>query len=105
MLQCHYSEPAREKIAKLQAQGTSDEGVIQSFIQEQGLSALASPPTTGFSLLGWIMPFIGLGIGLAVVAVWMKRSRGPHLASAPAAQSHVDERYRERIEKEMTELD
>ena len=30
------------------------------FVKESGLSALASPPTQGFSLLGWVMPFVGI---------------------------------------------
>jgi cytochrome c-type biogenesis protein CcmH len=106
MLQCHYSEPAREKIAKLQGQGTSDETIIKSFVQEQGLSALASPPTTGFHLLGWIMPFIAIGIGLAAIVFWMTRFRGSRLVPAPTvSQNLADQRYRERIEKEMAELD
>jgi cytochrome c-type biogenesis protein CcmH len=110
MLQCHYSEPAREKIAKMQANGASDQGIIDSFVQESGLSALASPPTTGFHLLGYIMPFIVIALGLGAIGVWMKRFRGSNHVLAPAtpesqAASQIDERYRARIEKEMAELD
>ncbi len=101
MLQCHYSEPAREKIAKMQSEGASDQGVIDSFVQELGLSALASPPATGFHLLGWLMPFIALALGLLGIAIWMKRFRGPRTA----IPTQADDRYRERIEKEMAELD
>ena len=42
-------------------------------MKESGLSALASPPAEGFNLLGWVMPFIGLALGLAAVTVWFKR--------------------------------
>src|SRR6476659_1205284 len=110
MLQCHYSEPAREKIAKMQSTGASDQGIIDSFVQESGLSALASPPTTGFHLLGYIMPFIVIVLGLGAIAVWMKRFRATNEVLAPAtpesqAASQIDERYRARIEKEMAELE
>src|SRR6476620_311943 len=60
MLECHYSLPAREKIGEMQKSGAGDQTIVDVFVKEGGLSALASPPTQGFSLLGWVMPFIGL---------------------------------------------
>lgn len=105
MVQCHYAEPAREKIAKMQSQGASDQAIVDSFVQESGLSALASPPASGFHLLGWVMPFIGLAVGLIAVAIWLKRFRAPRPALETPAASPVDERYRERIEKDLAELD
>lgn len=106
MLQCHYSEPAREKIAGMQTAGKSDQAIVDSFVQEQGLSALASPPATGFHLLGWIMPFIALGLGLLLVVVWIKRFRRPPVAVVEVpGRAAANDRYRERIEREMADLE
>jgi cytochrome c-type biogenesis protein CcmH len=103
MLQCHYSLPAREKIAKMQAAGASDQEIIDSFVKEVGLAALAVPPAEGFNLLGWVMPFVGILIGLSLVAIYLKRFRKP--AEAPTPARPIDEAYRSRIEKEMADLD
>jgi cytochrome c-type biogenesis protein CcmH/NrfF len=103
MLQCHYAHPARQKITDAQRAGTSDEAIIAAFVKQEGLSALAAPPAEGFSLLGWLMPFIAIVLGLGLIWVYIKRFRKPMVATAPAAPP--DERYRQRIEKEMSELE
>jgi cytochrome c-type biogenesis protein CcmH len=103
MLQCHYSSPAREKIAKMQAAGMSDQAIIDSFVKEIGLAALAVPPAEGFNLLGWLMPFIGILLGLSLVVIYLKRFRKP--MESPVAAHPIDETYRTRIEKELADLD
>jgi cytochrome c-type biogenesis protein CcmH len=103
MLQCHYAHPARQKIQEAQKQGTPDDAIIAAFVKQEGLSALAAPPTEGFSLLGWLMPFIVIALGLLLIWAYIRRFRKPTVATAPAAPA--DERYRDRIEKELSELD
>ncbi|HET8550425.1 MAG TPA: cytochrome c-type biogenesis protein CcmH [Bryobacteraceae bacterium] len=105
MLQCHYSHPARQKIDDMQKQGKSDEAIIQAFIKQEGLSALAAPPAEGFSLLSWVMPFVAILFGLALIWLYIKRFRKPAAATSVSTAAPVDERYRERIEKELSELE
>ena len=63
---------------------------------------LLSPPKSGFTLLVWVVPFVGLGFGLALVVVMVRRwSRTPQTA----APSPVDPAVRERIRREMSEMD
>jgi cytochrome c-type biogenesis protein CcmH len=103
MLQCHYAHPARQKIADAQKAGTPDDAIIAAFVKQEGIAALAAPPTEGFSLLGWLMPFIAIVLGLGLIWLYIKRFRKPMVATVPAAPQ--DERYRQRIEKEMSELE
>ena len=72
MLECHYSLPAREKIADMQKAGMGDQQIVDAFVKERGIVALAAPPSEGFNLLAGSMPFIGIGFGLAVIAVWIE---------------------------------
>jgi len=103
MLMCHYSMPAREKIAKLQEASMSDAQIIQTVVKEQGIQALASPPTQGFSLLAWVMPFVAIALGLLFLSWYVKRQRRP--ASAPELDPVLLERYRSQIEKDTAKLD
>jgi len=107
MLECHYASPAREKISAMQKAGKTDDAIVDNFVQESGLSALASPPTQGFNLLGWVMPFIALAIGLIAVTIYLKRfhpKRAPQ-AATPEIDPEMLARYRERIDKEVSKLE
>lgn len=107
MLGCGYMTPARERIAAMQAKGASDQQIVDSFVKEMGLAALAVPPAEGFHLLGWIMPFIAILFGLGAILIYWKRFRKPvdepALAGGPTRK--IDESYRQRIERELEEDD
>ena len=105
MLECHYSLPAREKIAQMQKAGSSDQTIVDTFVKESGLSALAAPPTEGFNLLGWVMPFIAILFGLAVVAIWFKTFRRQRTARCKRPVPEIDRRYQERMDKELEDLE
>src|SRR5436305_14919936 len=36
MLECHFSKPAKERIAQMQSVGMSDDQIVQAFIREYG---------------------------------------------------------------------
>ena len=88
----------RERLAV----GDSPEQVRAYFVEKYGDWILLSPPKSGFTLLVWLVPFVGLGIGLVLVAVTVRRwSRAPRAA----APSQLDPALRERIRREISELD
>ncbi len=64
MLHCHYSSPAREKIAGMLAAGMSDDQIVDSFVKGAGPQALTVPPAEGFNILAWVMPFAAIALGL-----------------------------------------
>ncbi len=104
MLQCHYSGPGREKIAKQLNMGASDDNIVADFVRETGRQALSTPPTDGFQLLAWITPFAAILAGLGAIFFYMRRYR-PNQPSAVEVDPAVLDHYRERIEKDMAKLD
>jgi cytochrome c-type biogenesis protein CcmH len=88
----------RERLAA----GESPAQVRAYFVEKYGDWILLSPPASGFTLLVWVVPFIGLAIGLVVVAVVVRRwSRG----SREPVPAQPDPAMRERIRREMAEMD
>ena len=88
----------RERLAV----GDSPEQVRAYFVEKYGDWILLSPPKSGFTLLVWLVPFVGLGIGLVLVAVTVRRwSRAPRAA----APTQLDPGLRERIRREISEMD
>jgi cytochrome c-type biogenesis protein CcmH len=86
----------RERLAA----GESPEQVRAYFVEKYGTWILLSPPRQGFNLLVWVVPFVGLGLGLLLVLIVVRRwSRRP---AAPAAPP-LDPAMRARIRREMAE--
>jgi cytochrome c-type biogenesis protein CcmH/NrfF len=108
MLGCHSAVPAREKVNKLAQEGKSDDEIIQAFVRETGIQALAVPPATGFNSLVWIMPWVAIALGLLAIGWFMRRHRSRRTAEAnasPELDAEVLSRYRDNIEKDMSRLD
>jgi cytochrome c-type biogenesis protein CcmH/NrfF len=106
MLQCHYGNPAKQKIAEMQAAGKPDDEIVKSFVQESGIEALSSPPTTGFSSLAWIMPWVAIALGLGAVYLFIRRVHPKRAAAgAPEMDPEVLKRYRDNIDKDLDKLD
>ena len=104
MLECSHSKPAKEKIARMQAVGMSDDQIIQSFIQSDGPGIYLAPP----SAFGWVVPYAAVGAGLLVIWAFIKKYRRPRpLAEVPALD--LDDpalaKYKDQIEKELADLD
>jgi cytochrome c-type biogenesis protein CcmH len=82
---------------------SSDDLLLQSFVQEFGTKVLASPPAQGFNLLAWMVPGITFGAGLALVIVvirqWRRRFElAP--AGGPPVPSEALERGRQQADRE-----
>ena len=106
MMHCHYSDPAREKITAMVKEGKPDDQIIKSFVNQEGLSALATPPAEGFNLLAWVMPWIAVAIGLLAITWFVKRYHPKRAAeSAPAVDEEMLARYRDRIDNDLAKLE
>ncbi len=103
---CEYSERMRGELTAALQRGDSDSAILESFVQKYGPTVLAAPTTTGFNRIAWIMPFVVLTLGIAVVIVvvrlWKRRTR-PVAAGVPGvAPAQLDElRRRARQETEL----
>jgi len=103
MLECSFSKPAKEKIAKLQAAGWTDKAIIDEFVAEYGPGVYLGYP----SAMGWVVPYLLIIPGLAVIWLFVRRYRRPR--PIPELGPAVDEselaKYREQIEKDLAHLE
>ncbi len=104
MLECHFSKPAKERIAQMQAVGYTDEQIIQAFVRDYGSAIYLADPNAW----GWIVPYISVGIGLVVVWMFIKKYRKPK-PIAELGPIELDdpalEKYKDQIEKDLANLE
>ncbi len=102
MLQCAEKEEMRGIIRADVEQGKSEPAILQDLVNRFGEKVLAAPPASGFNLTAWVLPGIGLLIGLllamAIVRKWL---RPAVQTAAPSTAPPVDENVRSAVEEEM----
>ena len=101
---CPDSDMMRNELMAAVNRGDSDSLVQQAFVQKYGPTVLAAPTSTGFDRTAWIMPFVALLAGCAllvyIVRSWRNRP-APALADGvtPVHGRELDQ-FREQAEKE-----
>lgn len=95
---CQVAQNELKEVDQRVSSGSSDDLILQSFVQEYGPTVLISPPAHGFDLWAWLMPVIALLVGiilaLSVVFHWKRRS-------AAASASRVSPEMLSRVRHEL----
>ena len=82
---CQVSPAMHKDVMALVDGGYSAPEIIAAFTAVYGDRVLMAPPSSGFDLAAWIMPFVALSAGIGLVLVVLRRLRAP--APAPAISS------------------
>jgi cytochrome c-type biogenesis protein CcmH/NrfF len=103
MLECGFSKPAKENIAKMQALGMTDQQIIDRFIRDYP-NIYMGPP----NLLGILIPYLGVVAGLGLIWWFIRKYRKP----APLPELgpiELDDpalaKYKDQIEKDLANLE
>ena len=104
MLECGFSKPAKERIARMQAVGMSDRQIIDAFVRDYGLGIYLAPP----SAFGWVVPYASVGFGLLAIWAFIKKYRPPKPA-ADLGKIEKDDpalaKYKDQIERDLANLE
>ena len=90
--------------------GDTKSEIKDRLVAEFGPEVLAAPPKSGFDLLAWVLPILGLFLAAVVVGVAAWRwTRAGREALAPAAagygQASLDPELERRLDEELRRLD
>jgi cytochrome c-type biogenesis protein CcmH len=84
------------------SEGKAEPAILQDLVNRYGERVLAAPPAHGFNLTAWILPGIGLLIGLLLAVTIVRKWRRPAVqTAAPSTAPPVDENVRSAVEEEM----
>jgi cytochrome c-type biogenesis protein CcmH len=103
MLECHFSKPAKERIAQMQSVGMSDEQIVQAFIRDYGMAVYLAPPNA----FGWIIPYAAVGFGFAVILLFLRKYKAKPMTDLGPIEADDPElaKYQAQIEKDTANLD
>ncbi|MDO8686998.1 MAG: cytochrome c-type biogenesis protein CcmH [Dehalococcoidales bacterium] len=106
--ECSTREAMKASIGQKLAQGQSESQILQSFVVQYGEKVLVTPPKSGFNLVAWILPFVAILAGAAIIfsamRVWVKRGSKAQTTTTTGSEQ-VDEEYRRRVEQELKEFE
>lgn len=104
MLECSFSKPAKERIARMQGLGMSDQQIIDSFIRDYSAGIYLSRP----SAFGWIIPYAAVALGLVGIWWFLSRFRKPQPLAELGPMQLDDpalEKYKDQIEKDLANFE
>ena len=115
---CGYAENLRGEIAgMIEAPDGSirmtGKAVIAKFVAEKGEQILIAPQATGFNLVAWLGPLVGLVLALftAIFLIRLLGRRGALLEPLPASPGPAavpedgDDAYHEKLRRQLEEWD
>jgi cytochrome c-type biogenesis protein CcmH len=97
---CPNAVPMKAEIAKMLDEGKDEKVILAAFVDKFGPSVLSAPPTSGFNLTAWIMPFVALGIGVMAVIFLAKRFKSRWPAKIQAVTTDTA-KYQQQVEDEL----
>lgn len=107
---CSFSVPVREQIESMIGKGRSEAQIIAFYRQKYGEKILSAPTTEGFNMVAWVMPFLVVLLGGAVIVYTANRWRslaaaGGTSAVQPAGSDapQFDAELKDRLAREIRE--
>lgn len=94
-----FSNSIKDKIRELMKDGKSDKEILAYFVKRYGEWILRAPTKSGFNLVLWILPGVGILIGLFIVLFrskrWVSQPQQEKLASlSPEEERMIKEDLR-----------
>ena len=94
----------RALIQKEIAAGKDETTILQDMTLRYGVMVLAAPPAQGFNLTVWILPILGLMVGLGVVVLVVRHWRKSPADPPGAPPSAKDPKVMAAVEAEMKKV-
>jgi cytochrome c-type biogenesis protein CcmH len=100
----------REFIRTRIAAGDTKSEIKAKLVDQFGESVLAAPPKSGFNLLAWLLPLIGIVLATAIIGVlayrWSRRHKVPSPADPSANGRYgMDPELERRLDEELARYD
>ena len=104
MLECSFSKPAKERIARMQSLGMTDQQIIDAFVADYGKGIYLAPPSS----YGWLVPYAVAALGFLGIWWFLSGIRKPRPLAEIGPMELDDpalEKYKDQIEKDLANFE
>jgi cytochrome c-type biogenesis protein CcmH len=93
----------RAQIGQMLSEGQTEQQIKDYFVARYGVRVLAQPPAQGTSLWLYVLPIVGLIIGVVILVGLLRRlrARGAQAPVAAAAPQASGDEYIDRVERDL----
>jgi cytochrome c-type biogenesis protein CcmH len=102
--ECASHAEMRALVQKEIDDGKDEAAIRADFVNRYGIQVLATPPAAGFYLTVWILPVLGVAVGLAIVIAFVRRWRRPRAETVDEAAAPIDAKAIAAMEEEMKQV-
>lgn len=105
---CENAEQLRGIIDSMLDKGKSKKEILAAFVSQFGESILSAPPTRGFNLIAYIVPFVALLAGVGVALVFVRKWTVAKRKDEPEPEDdddHPEDEMEKKIDDELQKMD
>jgi cytochrome c-type biogenesis protein CcmH len=97
----------KKEIAERLGRGEDKDTILEAFRTKYGEKVLSAPTFRGFNWFAWLTPFAAVLLGGLAISMVIRRwvRTGPAPAPAPPPRAAGDDALRQRLARELEELD
>jgi cytochrome c-type biogenesis protein CcmH/NrfF len=102
---CGRAAEMREDMAALVRQGMSGEQIVDQYVATHGEQIRITPTATGFNLVAWLGPLLGLFAAIGGLLLVLRRWRGVPSAESGPAPATPDAVDRKRLDRALEQFE
>jgi cytochrome c-type biogenesis protein CcmH/NrfF len=103
---CGRAAEMRDEIRRMADDGLDEDAIVARYVERHGEQIRIAPPATGFNLVAWVGPALGLGLagGLLVLTLrrWQRKAHAQQILDAsqsplPSLDAEAEDRLRRAL--------
>lgn len=94
----------RDQIKQMISEGKTKQEIVNYYVGLYGMRILQIPPKKGFFLSAWVMPFIGLIIGIGMIFLFVRKRKskvvtdqGLEILASDIPDAEIDEEMKKYL--------
>ncbi len=102
----------RDLIRQKLVAGESEDQIRAYFVERYGDRVLNEPPKQGFALLGWVMPVVGILVGIVLLGLVLRamlrrepKRAAPTTVAASTPSADLPSEYVDRLERDLRQME